>query len=587
MPPVATGTLPHSAADVSGDRPWQFEWLVAALLIAVGLACAASGEQRFWLLALNAWVAEGSFATVFWASSTQLGLGLSGLVLVLALSRRDHRLTAIWLHALLLGGLLTHSLKWLLPMPRPMAVLPLSDLQVVGEPLIGGGAMPSGHAMTAAALAMLLVSSTRAGWRWLIVAVCSLTILSRVVLAAHWPADVLVGAGLGVLLMSLLLQSAGVRWNGGRSVVNLATWLARPQHRLGLIALEALAAMALALTSTGYPPGQIAQWGLCMVGLGSAVQRWRAYTRQQTYPTIQKPKSARVGRLLIAGVVAVACALWLAQQASSPPSWRSLHAVSAWVWLLGVAALLAVHALRAVRLQAEWAPYGAVSWLRCLRLVLAHNAAVLMLPLRAGEAGYVLQVTRVWPVSWKQAAASLTWWRLQDATVLALLSLLLLAPLPWVPRLVLAAAFAVVAATLLPPAASWLTRRLGQGSRTRPLTAASWLSCSAQWLLKLIAMGGLLSALSGLDGMTALRGALGGELAGVQPVQGPAGLGTYQAGIWLVVDGATHSDPAALLAAAWCVHLLSLSVALGTAALAMLLVSGNPATPAFQPSEAS
>ena len=77
-------------------------------------------------------------------------------------------------------------------------------------------------------------------------------------------------------------------------------------------------------------------------------------------------------------------------------------------------------------------------------------------------------------------------------------------------------------------------------------------------------------ALADLPASLALRAALGGELAGVQPLQGPAGLGTYEAGVWLA-SGAQAGEQARVVAAALAVHAFSLAVALGAAALAQLI----------------
>jgi hypothetical protein len=97
----------------------------------------------------------------------------------------------------------------------------------------------------------------------------------------------------------------------------------------------------------------------------------------------------------------------------------------------------------------------------------------------------------------------------------------------------------------------------------------------ALWTLKILANGGLLAALVGLSPETALRAALGGELGGVQPVQPPAGLGAYEAGVWLAasVDGSTGP---VLVAGALAVHAFSLAVALGAAALSTMLIPLRP-----------
>jgi hypothetical protein len=60
----------------------------------------------------------------------------------------------------------------------------------------------------------------------------------------------------------------------------------------------------------------------------------------------------------------------------------------------------------------------------------------------------------------------------------------------------------------------------------------AWLATLANWSVKLAAGAWLLSAVSTVPWALAWAGALGGELAAIVPLQGPAGFGTYEAGVW-------------------------------------------------------
>jgi hypothetical protein len=241
----------------------------------------------------------------------------------------------------------------------------------------------------------------------------------------------------------------------------------------------------------------------------------------------------------------------------------------AWAWIVAGIALLGGHALRAARLQTEWRHVRPVPWWRCLQLVLLHNAMVLALPLRSGEAGYLWLVGREWAVGWREAAVALLRWRVQDAAVLSLLAIALLVPgSAWL-RLVLVCAAAAALHRLLPPLWEWLRARSGSGrpERASPMGLWSgWQVSAANWLLKVLANGGLLAALAGIAPAAAWRGALGGELAGVQPLQAPAGLGTYEAGVWLAT-GLPQALAPGIATAALAVHAFSLAVALGAAAV--------------------
>ena len=265
---------------------------------------------------------------------------------------------------------------------------------------------------------------------------------------------------------------------------------------------------------------------------------------------------------------------WLLQHADLGQLATQAARLPAWAWLAAALALLAGHGLRALRVQREWLHVRHLGLAACLRLVLLHNAAVILMPLRSGEAGYLWLVHRHWGVGWRAAGLSLLRWRLQDATVLALLAVALLLPFTPAARFLLIVCLVTCVALLQRPVLAWLAQRKAslapldpQGPALGARLANGWLASGGNWTLKVLALGGLLTALAGLSPADALRAALGGELAGVQPLQGPAGLGTYEAGIWLA-SGAPAQAQATVVAAALAVHAFSLAVALGAAALA-------------------
>jgi uncharacterized membrane protein YbhN (UPF0104 family) len=123
--------------------------------------------------------------------------------------------------------------------------------------------------------------------------------------------------------------------------------------------------------------------------------------------------------------------------------------------------------------------------------------------------------------------------------------------------------------------------------------AAAWGFAIANWVLKLGIVGVLLASLANLPPGAGFCGALGGELAGVIPLQAPAGVGTYEAGVALGTrahrDDATTAAAGAnappeppvttntdnhrlIFGAALAVHALMLVVALATALAFSLIV---------------
>jgi hypothetical protein len=104
-----------------------------------------------------------------------------------------------------------------------------------------------------------------------------------------------------------------------------------------------------------------------------------------------------------------------------------LAQVPLWAWPLAVAGLWGSYGLRAERLRREWGTWGRThrpearmpSLSDSVDLFLTHNAALLLLPMRAGEAGYPWLLHRRFGIPVAESVRSLVWLRLQDALVLA------------------------------------------------------------------------------------------------------------------------------------------------------------------------
>ena len=325
-------------------------------------------------------------------------------------------------------------------------------------------------------------------------------------------------------------------------------------------------------------------------------------------------------RWIAAASIAAGVALLAVLVAFTP--WRLLAERVATVpwpgWVGATLGMSATYALRAGRLRAEWLwklrTLG-LGYRECLQVTLLHNAAINVLPMRSGEASYSFLLHRRWGVGLGDATASLLWLRLQDMMVLGVLGIAILvpAPLPW--RIGFAVAAIVAAATLLPALvrrvhvhARWararahaaaprarkawhLVAKVAAAFRAARGGAAAWGFAIANWALKLGIVGVLLASLANLPLGAGFCGALGGELAGVLPLQAPAGVGTYEAGVALGTQARRAQAPAAtasaantdnaastaapgrlIFGAALAVHALMLVVALATALAFSLIV---------------
>ncbi|NDC61671.1 MAG: hypothetical protein EBZ60_06615, partial [Betaproteobacteria bacterium] len=166
------------------------------------------------------------------------------------------------------------------------------------------------------------------------------------------------------------------------------------------------------------------------------------------------------------------------------------------------------------------------------------------------------------------------WLRLQDACILAALGVILW---PGMPRWLSVICPALLVFIIFLPPVWWL--RLLKQRQTwakllrsvihRRAPRSAWLLSLLNWMSKLGVVAWLLSQLLPLTGWTVWQAAIGGELAGLLPIQGPASLGTYEAGVWLGA-GLARSATEAVAGAALLVHVFCLAVSLGAAAMAGL-----------------
>ena len=226
---------------------------------------------------------------------------------------------------------------------------------------------------------------------------------------------------------------------------------------------------------------------------------------------------------------------------------------------------------RAIRFRSEWHQFGNISMGSALRLVFLHNAAVVLVPFRVGELGYPVLVRQLVNASWQQCIRSLLWLRFQDGVVLLALAFLLF---PFLSPTVRVACLLCAVVMLLVFKPWWIRLLRTRHFLMRQLRAFlhqrsnawGWFWSLANWTVKIWVISILLQNLTGLLIMQTLQGALTGELSALLPLTGPAGLGTYEAGVCSGL-GLPWQDIRGYVASIFLTHLFFLSISLAGAGL--------------------
>ena len=293
-PAVTHGGLaaPTAASRAPATDAWQPGlWSLATGLLLAGIWVQSATDSRAWMRLLHQ---HPVLPDAIWANLTLLGFGWGILILVGTFDRRDGRAMLAAFFALVAGGLSVQLVKAAFNVARPALAMGLSDITVIGVPVLHSGSMPSGHAAAAGATATLLVLLLGQRQRlspWLLAGIATLFTLvavSRVAVGAHWPADVLVGSGLGVACGMLSWRIAGWLLSLASQPMAGTHALAASRHLrhrwLWMCSGDLLAAALCFGDNTGYPQAHGLQLALGVVAIGSALWRlqrwWRAGQRR-------------------------------------------------------------------------------------------------------------------------------------------------------------------------------------------------------------------------------------------------------------------------------------------------------------------
>ena len=101
-----------------------------------------------------------------------------------------------------LGSMVNHMLKLSCRIPRPWVQNPHLTILEQAREAAAGYSFPSGHTQTAVGtFGCLAVVTEKKWWRTICIVIAALVGFSRMYIGVHFPSDVLVGAGISLILI--------------------------------------------------------------------------------------------------------------------------------------------------------------------------------------------------------------------------------------------------------------------------------------------------------------------------------------------------------------------------------------------------
>ncbi len=173
-------------------------WMISVFLM-------SNGFNSIWMMSIHA---NPVLPSWIWSLLNLGGDACVALLILLVMERRPGQLTSWLMKTWLLGLIFVQTFKHLFSMPRPAFILGKENLSLIDHPPLMGGTMPSGHALAAISCGLILMALLRSkGYKNSLIAGVGLisccVAWARVAVGAHWPSDVIAGAGLALFILIL------------------------------------------------------------------------------------------------------------------------------------------------------------------------------------------------------------------------------------------------------------------------------------------------------------------------------------------------------------------------------------------------
>ena len=198
--------------------------------------------------------------TALWANTTMIGEGLIVLSLTGLVAVRWPAAAWAMVIGAIVGSIIVHGLKESVGALRPASMLPQGSFNIIG-PRLTMSSFPSGHTATISGFATIIFLHARN--RWVSASLLVLVVMvgvSRMVVGAHWPLDVLAGWLVGILYAAISVALAD-RWLFGL----------KAPTQFGIIVLSLLCAGALFWIDPYMADVMVLRWMIAATGLVSGV----------------------------------------------------------------------------------------------------------------------------------------------------------------------------------------------------------------------------------------------------------------------------------------------------------------------------
>lgn len=459
---------------------------------------------------------------IIWQFITIFGDSFVLIAVSLPLLMRDARFRNIVFISAIVCWLLVRLGKLFFVELRPLSFFSEADFFVSGIKLYHYS-FPSGHSATIATLIFCVIGYFPLRYSSVLALIGGVFLIgiSRVMVGAHWPIDVVAGVAIGFFSSQLAMYFRD-RFFLKNSIFAYVT---------GFIFISC--ALYAPFHNTGYP---VTYWLVLICTVLAIIVSFLMF-----FMIENDQKRTSLLKIYFLWIFLIYIFLLLEEMIE----WRK--ALQQWsdlsfFELIGLMILTMLsYWARAVRLQYHYLYLMKGQLFKAFWVTSWHNFTNNVFPFRTGEIAYPILLKKYFNVNYTNSVATLFLFRLMDVYAIALLGVVVYSVINF--NNVLSIFLSLI--LFLTPILVWfLISKFSQskffsslrhkfyGSEfTLRVIVISAILSLVNWLSKLLAFTILLVALGEVDWIAAFLGSLGGELSSIAPLHGVMGFGTYEAGV--------------------------------------------------------